>query len=97
MKTFLLSLLLTPAAAFAAQPFIIFAADAAYTDSAVAPVISKYLSQTDYLGAKAVTNVPALRGVVQADHHVLMSPSLSDLNEDLVRNQTSSGDIVFYY
>jgi hypothetical protein len=82
MKSLIAAILLVPSV-YAAEPFLIFAADAAYTDAAVVPVVAKYLSSPDYLGYRAVVDGPGLGGIVNPAHLVQISSSLSDIQQKI--------------
>jgi hypothetical protein len=83
MKKLLIALLIIPTAVYAAQPFLIFASDAAYSDPATLPLVQRYLSAQDYLGYRAVTSTPQLRGFVSPAHQVEISASLAGLEENV--------------
>jgi hypothetical protein len=69
LKSLLIVLLAAPAAIYAAGPFLIFSADAAFTDPATLPLAQKYLSSQDYLGHRAALT-RQLKGIVPAAHQV---------------------------
>jgi hypothetical protein len=79
--------------AAAAQPFVVFAADAAWTDPSVTPLAAKYLLPTDYLGLDAVTHVPSLSTVVNGNHTVLLDTSLAALQTD----RKHGANTILYY
>jgi hypothetical protein len=97
VKTLLAALVLFSPAAYGADPFLIFAADASYTDTATLPVLAKYISQPDFLGYRAVSKQPELRGMVPPAHLVQISSSLSDIQEKLQLGcGPNSPHVIFY-
>ena len=97
MKTVLAALLLAGSSAYAAEPFLIFAADAAYTDPATLPVMAKYLASADYLGYRAVTERPELGGVVAAGHLVQISSSYGDIQQKVELGCGSTSPRIIFY
>jgi len=75
MNRMLLALLFTPSVLCAAEPFLIFAADAAYTDTAAVSVVRRYFLVQDYLGYGAVRARPELTNIVPVSHEVAISQS----------------------
>jgi hypothetical protein len=69
-------LVLIAGTAFAAPLFVMFPQDAAYTDAAIVPVTTRYLSRADFVGYAAAHTVPALGQLVPPEHLTVLSPSL---------------------
>jgi hypothetical protein len=85
MKCLLFTLLAVPAAVYAAEPFLIFAADAVYTDAGTPLLARTYLGQQDYLGYTAVMRTAALQGIVLPHHWVEISSSMAELEHTAQR------------
>ncbi len=97
VKKTLLALLVAPSVLCAAEPFLIFAADAAYTDTAAVSVAKKYFLIQDYLGYGAVLSRPELTNIVPVSHEVAISPDLADLSRKVQLGcGPQSPSVVFY-